>query len=154
MQNIIKNYTPLYNINFEWKTLKLSRFFSPRLKLSVPDLKKCGVVYEFTCFCASKYIGETYQKLSRRIQQHQQPSRKSAISLHIKSCETYQRALTAEYGSEPTPKQQINFIGKQFVARSTGLTNYHNRKTQEAIFIRLERPELNAQVAHRAISLI
>ena len=65
-----------------------------------------------------------------------------------------QWALKAEYGSESTPEQQIHFIGKQFVARSIVLINYHNRETQKAIFIQLDRPELNAQVADRAISLI
>ena len=126
MQNIIKNYTPLYNINFGWKTLKLSRFFSPRLKLSVPDLKKCGVVYEFTCFCSSKYVGETYKQLSRRIQQHQQPSRKTAISLHIESCGTYQwyvkqkRVFNQSLFVVGFLEQMNNFLGKagHFIVQS------------------------------------
>ena len=111
-------------------------------------------MYEFTCHCALKYIGETQLQFRERIQHHNQKSRKTAIFNHTKSCETYQAALTAEHGSEPTPKMKINFISKQFVAKSTGLTNYHERKTQEAIFIKLEKPALNAQVAHKNICLI
>ena len=112
------------------------------------------VVYEFKCYCQLSYIGETQQQFCKRIQEHNQPSRKTAIFNHIDSCDTYKTALTAELGSKPTPKEKINFITKQFVAKSTGLTNYHERKTQEAIFIRLEKPALNAQVAHKNIFLI
>ena len=154
MQKIIKYYTPLYTVNYGWKTLKLSKLFSPKLKHSIPDLEKCGVVYEFKCYCQLSYIGETQQQFCKRIQEHNQPCRKTAIFNHIDSCDTYKTALTAELGSKPTPKEKINFITKQFVAKSTGLTNYHERKTQEAIFIRLEKPALNAQVAHKNISLI
>ena len=154
MQKIIKNYTPLYKINFGWKTLKLSRLFSPKLKHSIPDLEKCGVVYEFKCDCNLSYIGETQLKFRERIQHHNQQSRNTAVFRHTESCETYKTALTAEHGCEPTPTTKINFIRKRFVAKSTGLTNYHQRKTQEAIFIRLEKPVLNAQVAHKKISII
>ena len=112
------------------------------------------MVYEFECHCALKYIGETQQRFYKRIQTHNQPSQKTAIGSHILSCQEFQTALVAETGSQPTSRQKINFITKQFVARSTGLTNYHDRKTQEAIFIKLEKPELNAQVKHKNISLI
>ena len=93
------------------------------------------------------------QHFHPKIQTHNQPSQKTAVGAHTSSCETFQTALVAEIGSQPTPKQKINFISNQFVARSTGLTNYQERKTQEAIFIKLEKPELNAQVKHKNISI-
>ena len=73
----------------------LRRFYKSALSLScalkdrkVRDVTDCcGVVYQLTCDCGTKYIGHTARKISTRIKEHQMAASKnkanhSAIADH------------------------------------------------------------------------
>ena len=90
------------------------------------------------------------------------PSSESAISDHIfgslkkqmKPCDIYNQSLFNCHGEKPTPAQKLDFIKNCFSVKQANLTNYNFRKDHEAILIRLNNPTLNAQVAHRNITII
>ena len=123
---------------------------------------KPGINYSFKCPCSLEYIGETKIQLISRIKEHNRPSTESAISEHIhgslkkqiQPCNIYNQSLLNCYGEKPTPTQKLEFIKNCFTVKQTNLTNYNFRKDHEAILIRLNNPTLNAQVAHRNISII
>ena len=61
-----------------------------RMKDRDPTLKAMGVVYEISCSCGPKYIGETKRALGTRLKEHQAATRrgeteKSAITEHALS---------------------------------------------------------------------
>ena len=43
---LVKTYTPTYNVNIAWRCEKLQKYFSHRLKLSVPQVEKIGTTYK------------------------------------------------------------------------------------------------------------
>ena len=58
------------------------------------------------------------------------------------------------FGDKPGPKEKIMFIKNCFSIKQANLNNYKLRKVHEAILVTLEKPILNAQVAHRNLSII
>ena len=114
----IKNVTPQFNVDICFSNVKLSRYYTPRLKCSIPMLEKSGVVYKFLCPCSKSYIGETKRVVRIRISEHykiqtnQNPNdpknRKKTVYQHINSCPVFQLKLS-EYitdnstGVSPTP---------------------------------------------------
>ena len=158
----LKAITPLYKLHVAWKNKTVSQYYSPRLKLSVNQFNKPGVTYSFQCPCSLSYIGESKRQLVSRIKEHNRPSSQTAISDHIygsttkniQPCIIYKNALTNTYGDRPNPSDKLNFIKNCFKVIQNSLTNYNFRKDFEAIQIILNKPKLNAQVAHRNISII
>ena len=159
---ILKSVTPEYKLNIAWRNLTVSQYYSPRLKLSIDPFCKPGINYSFKCPCNVEYIGETKRQLISRIKEHNRPSSESAISDHIfgslkkqmKPCDIYNQSLFNCHGEKPTPAQKLDFIKNCFSVKQANLTNYNFRKDHEAILIRLNNPTLNAQVAHRNITII
>jgi hypothetical protein len=159
---LIKKYTPSYNLNIAWKCEKLQRHFSHRLKLPVPEYQKIGTTYAFECVCKNSYIGETKRQLGNRIKEHNQKSKKTAISDHIygnnlkniKPCLEYQNEINQKFGDQPNPNQKITFIKERFKIIKNNLTNTRDRKSFEAVAITIHKPKLNAQVFHRKVSII
>ena len=152
--NLIKKFTPEYKLNICWKSEKLSKFYSPRLKLSIPEYEKTGSVYSFICHCNTKYIVETQRRLTTRISEHNQRSNTGAISDHIYSCQTYLNLLKETYGDKPSPTNKIKFITDCFKPIATNLHSYNYRKDYEAIAISLFKPPLNEQIKHRSVHII
>ena len=159
---ILKSITPSYKLNVAWKNKTVQQYYSPKLKLSIDQFCKPGITYNFKCHCQTQYIGETKRQLISRIKEHNRPSSGTAISEHIHGsnnkminpCTTYNNLLTDTYGDKPNPSEKLNFIKNCFKVTETSLTNYNFRKDLEAIQIILTKPELNAQIPHRNISII
>ena len=159
--NIIKNVTPEFSINLSWKNEKLSRFYSYRLKHSIPNLNKIGTIYKFCCAsCQSVYIGETKRQLINRMSQHADPKHNSAISKHINEyCKKYQQSYREKYGYDLTAehpeaaKNRLEFIKGCFSVIHSNLSNLNLRKNCEAIYIKLENPFLNRQIFSRKIKI-
>ena len=153
---IIKNTTPLFKLNICWKNIRLSNYFSPKLKLHVPLEEKNGTVYQFNCPCKPEnlaYIGESKRQLYRRIYEHNR-IKDSPIYNHIQSCNEYQTKLISDYGVSPTPFDRREFIKKCFKPLHTSSSNYFKRTRLEAIAIRLNCPPLNDQIHHKKVSII
>ena len=152
---IIKNITPLFRLNICWKNIRLSNFFSPKLKLHVPIYEKNGTVYNFNCPCSKNplYIGESKRQLSKRIYEHNR-IKDSPIYLHIQECNEYQSKLITKYGVSPTPSERRQFIMECFSPICTNASNYYKRTRLEAIAITLNSPPLNDQVIHKKVSII
>ena len=90
----------------------------------IPKEQKCGVIYQIDCSnCPSSYVGETYRPLSVRVQEHQQPSRNTAVCEHIKE-----------------KKHKIEMKNVKILASEK---NMMRRKNHEAIFIHQLKPALN-----------
>ena len=152
---LVKKYTPDYRLNICWKSEKLGRFYTPKLKLPIPKFEKTGAVYNFKCRCEKTfYIGETQRRLKSRIKEHNQPSCDSAISDHIYSCDIYLNLLKETFGDKPSPTEKQNYIKDCFTSLATNLYSYHYRKDFEAMAISLLKPPLNEQVQHRSVRII
>ena len=159
---LLKTYTPIYNLNIAWRTVKLQKYFFHKLKLPVPDLEKIGVTYSYDCLCQDTYIGESKRQLQNRIKEHNQPSKKTAISEHIYGsclknippCPEFTSEIRNQFGAKPNPTQKLSFIETRFKVLENNLTNTYDRKSFEAVAITVNRPKLNAQVLHRKVSII
>jgi hypothetical protein len=112
--NHIRNITPDFRLNIIWKTVRLSHSLSPKLKAQIVDFKQSDLVYRFICSCDISYFGETCRILRKRVQEHQQPEKGTAISQHIITCDVYQAALQKFAGDHPTPNKRINFCLSRF----------------------------------------
>ena len=47
-----------------------NELFSATTKDVLPALQKSNVIYQFLCYCDSRYVGRTSQRLQERIKQH------------------------------------------------------------------------------------
>ena len=100
---LVKKYTPNYRLNICWRSEKLGRFYTPKLKLAIPKFEKTGSVYIFKCKCNETfYIGETQKRLKTRVAEHNRPSCDSAISDHIYKCDKYLNLLKQTYRDQPS----------------------------------------------------
>ena len=159
---LLKNNTPNYHINLSWKLEKIQKHFSHKLKMPVPILEKIGVTYKFDCLCQDSYIGESKRQLQNRIKEHNQKSKQTAISNHIYGsviknitpCSEYNSEITNKFGDTPNPNQKFTFIQNRFTLLQNNLTNTCDRRTFEAVAITVNKPNLNAQVLHRKVSII
>ena len=139
IQRIAKKYTSDYNINVCWRTEKLSKFYTPKLKYKNPPIENIGTVYEFECpGCNSIYIGETRRKLITRIGEHNKlpnpnnendKKQSSAISRHIYGeCDVYHRLMCEKYGPNPTEEEKLSFIINSFKIKQSNIPNDNDRK--------------------------
>ena len=142
----------MYSLNIAWKSIRLSNFFLPRLKMHIPKDELNGVVYSFKCPCGSEYIGESSRRLHFRILEHNRTKGTNVFN-HITNCPIYNEKLNAEF--QPcTNSNRREFTSSLFKPISKNLTNYHKRTRVEGIAITLNSPVLNDQVIHRSISII
>ena len=77
---------------------------------------------------------------------------KTAVFPHIDTCEKYKSAF------EALPDAHIyasrgRFLKQHFEILEKNL-NFNERRDKEAIYIKLEKPKLNIQVAHRSVTFI
>ena len=159
---LLKINTPQYRLNVAWRSEKLQKLFSHKLKLPIPPLEKVGTTYKYDCLCEDTYIGESKQQLRNRIKTHNQKSGNTAISNHIYGntikntppCPEFNTAITTAFGVEPKPGQKRSFISDRFTILQSNLMNTRDRKTYEAVAITIQKPILNAQVFHRKVSII
>jgi len=159
---LLKINTPKYRINVAWRSEKLQKVFSHKLKLPIPPLEKVGTTYKYDCLCEDTYIGESIQQLQNRIKTHNQKSGNTAISNHIYGntiknippCPEYTTAITTAFGVQPKPGEKKTFINNRFTILQSGLMKTRDRKTYEAVAITIQKPILNAQVLHRKVSII
>jgi len=159
---LLKTHTPNYYINIVWRSEKLQKYFSHKLKLPVPDTAKIGTTYKYDCLCHDAYIGETIRSLRTRVKEHNQRSKKTAISEHIYGnthkqippCPEFTSEIIKQFGDQPSPPQKIEFIQNRFSILQNNLTKTRDRKIFEAVAITIEKPKLNAQIFHRKVSII
>jgi hypothetical protein len=119
-------------------------------------MEKSGLVYEFSCPCNEKYIGETRRSLGVRSKEHAMShfylswpmtDKNSAIFNHIRSCPKFLEKFD-EYWSEPNTKysdlshnkRMGLFTPKFFTILKSNLSNESDRKITEAILIKLFNP--------------
>ena len=126
------------------------------LKQRLLQTEQIGCVYQFTCPCSAEYIGETKRQLRTRILEHGRKIKKnpSKVYEHISTCPVYTYQLSQTLGESPTRNQRTTFLITFFKNLKTGITNYHNRKDLEAMYITINKPVLNEQVFHKAISIV
>ena len=88
-----------------------------------------GCIYQIPCNCGQQYIGETLRPINTRVKEHQTSvtklDQKSAISEHIIN----HQAQTIQW-------EAIKIL-------STNNNNWRQRKLQEAIDIKRQRPTIN-----------
>ena len=154
IKKIIKSFAPSYSLNFAWSSERLSRFYNPLLKSKQDPFEKPGVVYQKTCNCGVSYIGETKRRLSSRIKEHGRPSCKTAISEHIFNCPLYCSQLDESHGDQLNPTVKFNFLKDHFKVLHQNLNKYNQRKTFEAVCIKMLKPKLNEQVKSRIVNFI
>ena len=109
-----------------WQTRKIRSLFSVKDKI----IPTSNVIYEGTCTCLKKYIGETDRNNSTRWNEHNDPNHKSAK--HIK-----------------------DNIEHHFQWKILRITNYKTRKRRilEALYIAKFQPKINNQLEMHKLQL-
>ena len=154
IKKIIKTFAPSYKLNFAWSSERVSRFYNPLLKAKTDPFERPGVVYQKTCSCGESYVGETKRRLCSRIKEHGRPSCKTAISEHILTCPVYKNSIDENLGDQLNPSSKFNFLKSHFQIIHQNLNRYNQRKTFEAITIKMLKPKHNEQVKSRKVKLI
>ena len=123
------------DVKIIFNSFKIKHHFSYKDK--IPTESKSNLVYKFTCQeCNSCYIGETTRHLKTRIDEHCRTDRNSHIYRHLhQNINCYN-----------------NFSKQSFKIIDTA-KNKFDLKIKEAIHINFDRPNLNAQVNHHALTL-
>ena len=97
------------------------------------------------------YIGET-ENLFNRVQDHQQPSKETAVYCHTSECEMFQKNFDSLF-TVNNFENRFNFLLDKFEILHKNL-NYKDRTQFEALEIKLKSPHLNRQVKHKKIEII
>ena len=113
-----------------WKTRKIKTLFSLKDK----NIHPVSVVYEGTCKCGAKYIGETGRNASLRWNEHENKKKQSEPAKHLRD--------------NPNIDHQFNWI----IIRHT-TTKKNTREIIEAFFVALRKPNLNNQVYSKKLIL-
>ena len=111
-----------------WKTSKIRSLFPLKDKNSHP----CCVIYQGTCSCGAKYIGETERCVHIRISEHENPKKISEPSIHL----------------EANPGHKFEW---KVLCHAPVFS--HKRKILEALHISKYRPCLNEQVKSTRLKL-
>ena len=114
-------------------------------------LNSLNAVYKFKCDCGISYIGEC-ENLFNRIQDHQQPSKDTAVFNHTSTCEIFQSRFALEHAKNSF-ENRFNFLQNRFETLHRNL-QYKDRTTYEALEIKLRKPKLNKQVKHKTLAII
>ena len=111
-----------------WQTRKIRSLFSVKDKI----IHTSNVIYEGTCTCLKKYIGETDRNNSTRWNEHNDPNHKSDPAKHIK-----------------------DNIEHHFQWKILRITNYKTRKRRilEALYIAKFQPKINNQLEMHKLQL-
>ena len=112
------------------------------------------MIYPKICNCGVPSIGETKRRLSSRIKEHGRPTCESAISEHISECKFYRSKLDESHGDQLNPSVKFNFLKDHFKVLHQNLNKYNQRKTFEAVCIKMLKPKLNEQVKSRSVNFI
>lgn len=150
MRKIISEMFPKFLLRVSFKSIKLENFIHKRLKHQFDDFDKSGLVYQFSCVCHEKYIGETMRTLKVRSNEHATSDKNSAIFHHIRSCPKFLERFN-EYWSEPNAnhsklshnKMMGLFTPQFFSVLNPNLPFLRDRKIAESIYIKLYNPSLN-----------
>ena len=142
----------MYSLTIAYKSVRLSNYFLPRLKMHIPTEEINGTVYSFKCPCGSEYIGESSRRLRFRILEHNCTKGTNVLN-HITTCPIYNEKLNAEF--QPcTNSNRREFTSNLFKPICKNLTNYYKRTRVKGIAITSNYLVLNDQVKHRSISII
>ena len=114
-----------HNININFKANYTLKNKLTNLKDKVPPIKKSNLVYEITCAepnCNKKYIGETQQRLQKRVEQHKAAVRRG---------DAHHSGIT-----EHCLKDLHNFTIENVKVIHQNLKFYKSRKLAEANYIK------------------
>ena len=168
IRNIIKSVTPKFHVTIAWKTVRLESCIFPKLKKEIPLRKRGCCVYEFKCFCGTRYQGETSRTLEIRFREHfDSPAALLPIRSHVYGCNTFMEKFN-QFKSEPSTLRKFKrkntaeatyltefaFISKLISIVEANLENYHERKTGEAFTIKLSDPILNRQIHSKHVNFM
>ena len=117
-----------FNIFIIWNTTKIRTLFSLKDK----NLHPHCVIYEGTCSCGEKYVGETERCVHLRFSEHQDLKNNSEPAKHIKA------------------NRNHHFTWKIL---ATAPRDNARRKILEAFYIAKFKPSLNDQVKSRKLKL-
>ena len=168
IRNIIKSVTPKFHVTLAWKTVRLESCIFPKLKRDIPLRKRGSCVYEFKCFCGTRYQGETNRTLEIRFREHfDTPAAELPIRAHIYGCSEFMekynlfksdpstlRKFKRKNTAEATFLTEFAFISKLISIVEANLENYHDRKTGEAFTIKLSDPILNRQIHSKSVNFL
>ena len=138
IQSLIKDFClPETNIRLIFTACKVGQYFS--LKDPIPLNLKSWVVYKFTCAgCNASYIGQTTRHLSVRMNEHLKADKNSHVYRHINDNEN----VICQLSNDQTSFQVIDSANSEY-----------RLKIKEALCIRKQRPDLNAQIKSYKIRL-
>ncbi|XP_050506720.1 uncharacterized protein LOC126884691 [Diabrotica virgifera virgifera] len=92
LQNLTRSLIGLFsgfNIKIATYNLKTLNLFYSRLKDPTPTLQRCNVVYGIPCECGLVYIGQTGQRLNKRLSLHKSDCKlkpqSTSLSIHVNS---------------------------------------------------------------------
>ena len=120
-----------------------TKAFSGRAKDFLPASSKSCLVYEFTCDCASTYVGRTSQSLAERISQHLPDRLFERATRSRKS--TADSAITRHMREHP---ECINTDPKSRFKVLASARDFWHLEVLEALFIKARNPSLCAQKEH------
>ena len=93
IQNTIEKVTLNFKCIVSWKTIRLSQVLGRFLKKKPEKFETNDVIYDWTCICKSRYIGQTKRRCGIRWIEHvndknfSKPDKlKSSIWKHLKNC--------------------------------------------------------------------
>jgi len=151
IRKIVSEIAPDYNLLIASRTIKLKSVILNNLYPKKSELDAVNCIYKFTCECNTSYIGET-ENVQLSIAQHGRKSGNTAVFPHIYSCEKYKTAFAALPDAHNFASKG-RFLKEHFEVLEKNL-NFNERRDKEAIYIKLQQPRLNIQVAHRSVSFI
>ena len=102
-----------------------NKLLSATNKDVLPALQKSNVIYQFSCYCDSRYVGLTSQRLLGRIKQH--------VSKSFRSCFSQKRILPARQCNFSTQFNTQSLasdsaIGLHILQNPVGAQHYDNSK--------------------------
>ena len=128
IENLVTFTGDACKFNVNWSTRKIKSLFP--LKDRVQHLS--SVIYEGSCSCGEKYVGETERNANERWSEHNTPSKKSEPAKHLLI--------------NPTHKFD-------WISMTSASKNQLRRKILEAYFIAKFKPSLNDQLESRELLL-
>jgi len=156
LRKLIKSFLPEFNLHVAHRTLSVRNSIISNLLPKYEEKNVTNTVYVFSCKCQSEYIGES-ENLNKRIQEHQQPKRNTAVFKHIKQCDQFLNEFNSFYNNDFLDgsrfQDRFNYLKSMFKVLHQNLA-YKSRKQVEALEIVLKDPILNKQVDHLAVHII
>jgi len=156
LRKLIKSFLPEFNLHTAHRTLSIRNSIISNLVPNNEEANTTNAVYSFRCKCNLEYIGET-ENLNKRIQEHQQPGRNTAVFQHIQKCDKFLDSFSSLYNVNfldgSNFSDRFKFLKSMFNVLHKNL-NYKARKQVEALEIVLKDPVCNKQVDHQVVHII